>query len=276
MTAQPTVTIIHSLPGRLRVRLSCVPGDVERFEAAIGGHAGLAEVRFTRASRSVLVRFDPRELGGQEVAMRIALALSLDRGERPVALLEKPPSRAVTDVAAYSGLLIATALLAQWLQAGRRAPMLARLAAYGTGLAVVQHAWRETREQGVFDPEVLSLAYLLPAVFRGDYLRGALITWAITFGRHLLGAEAKGVEVRPVRTAAGDNGAPRYELTITPKAATSSPAFGALQQTARLVMTASGATHAGLIEELREVSRAHGEMVEGLGWMRHDIPMRFG
>ena len=46
MMQKPAVTISHSIPGRLRVHVSIVPGDVERFVAAVKGHAGIEALEY--------------------------------------------------------------------------------------------------------------------------------------------------------------------------------------------------------------------------------------
>ena len=60
------------------------------------------------------------------------------------------------------------------------------LAGLGTAWAVVDHAWKELRERGTFDPEVLSLAYLVTAFVRGNFLTASVVTWLASFGRHLV------------------------------------------------------------------------------------------
>jgi hypothetical protein len=276
MNPKPSVTIGHTIPGRLRVHLSIAPPDPEGFIASIKGHAGLDQVAYTPVTRSVLTRFDPWQITREEVVMRIALALSLCHGETPVQVFRKPESEVLTNTAAAAGLVTGAAVARQWLSGGSKATLFAKLAALATGGAIVEHGWRETREQGYFDPEVLSLTYLAAALLRGDYARGAFITWMIAFGRHLLAAAPEGVEIRPMRRESDDGSPPRYEIAIVPGVSQQAPLFQVLQSFVRYFAADGGPGQAGLIKELRTVSSAHGEMVEGLGWMRDDIPLHFG
>jgi hypothetical protein len=173
-------------------------------------------------------------------------------------------------------MLTGTALLLPWLVKGTSVPRtIERLAALCTGAAVLQHGWREIRERGYFDPEVLSLTYLLRSSYQGDYGRGALITWMLTFGRHLLAGGGEGVEIRPMRREPEGGGAPQYEAVVVGGGSRQAPLFSVLQSLARYLGAAGGPGQPGLLGELRAVSSAHGEMVEGLGWMRDGIPMRF-
>ncbi len=54
----------------------------------------------------------------------------------------------------------------------------------------------------MFDPEILTQGYLVTAFAKQKPLRGAVVTWTASFGRHLLRETARGVEVRPVSGAA--------------------------------------------------------------------------
>jgi hypothetical protein len=275
MSQRPTVTLVHALPGRVRARLSVAPPDPERFAQAVKGHPGLHAVTYTPATRSVLVRYDPPAITPQELLMRMALALSLDFGHVPVVIHGQPESHVIVDSAAGAGILTSVTFLAQLLRRGASNPMLDRLSAAATGGAVLEHAWRETRERGYFDPEVFTLLYLVTAAMRGDFLRGALVTWVIVFGRHLAGEPAAGVEVRPVRGARPGDEPNQYEVVIIPSPSRQAPLFRVLQSLAGVVTSGAAPGQAGLLEEMRHVANAHGEMVEGLGWMREGVPIRF-
>jgi hypothetical protein len=274
MSVKATVTIAHLLPGRLRAYLSTAPADAERFVASITGHEGLDDVTYTDVSGSVLARYDTSEITGEEVAMRIAMALSLSMADAPVRIVKGAENRTLTNGAAAAGVLTGTAFVTSYWAAGPTARFLEKAAALATGGAVLQHGWREVREQGYFDPEVLSLSYLAASALRGGYARGALITWLMAFGRHLVTGGSEGVELRPVRQASEEGEPARYELVIAPGVSSEAPLFQVLQSLVRF-LTLAGGGQTGLLNELRAVSTAHGEMVEGLGWMREDIPLHF-
>jgi len=63
---KPVVTVVHSLPGRVRVRLSVAPRDVQRMFAGVREHPGMASIVFSPATRSVLARFNPHEISQEE------------------------------------------------------------------------------------------------------------------------------------------------------------------------------------------------------------------
>jgi hypothetical protein len=276
---KPTVTIVHRLPGRVRARLSQGPRDSERLKAAILEHDGLESIDYTPVTRSVLVRFNPHAISEEEIVLRIALHLSLDYHGAPVRLLAQPERLVLADTAIFSAIAVGSSLAMRSLGVTRTSPSrLDWIAGIGTVLAVIDHAWKELDERGYFDPEVLSLAYLLTGFLRRDFLKASVVTWLTTFGRHLLELPPTGVQVRPLELQTGGNGEPRYELVIAPD--TDAPErvriLSALQGMVKYAMTGGGAHgYRNLWEELRDVSKVHGEVLEGFGRMRHGIPMRF-
>ena len=153
-----------------------------------------------------------------------------------------------------------------------------RLAGLGTAWAVVDHAWKELRERGRFDPEVLSLAYLVTAFVRGNLLTASVVTWLASFGRHLISPPPAGVQVRPVEVCGRGNGQTGYEVMISPDvdAPERVQMLSALQGLLKYAITGGGAQpFRTLLEELRDVSKVHGEVLEGFGLLPQGIPIRF-
>jgi hypothetical protein len=142
----------------------------------------------------------------------------------------------------------------------------------------VDHAWKELRERGTFDPEVLSLAYLVTAFVRGNLLTASVVTWLASFGRHLVAPFPTGVQVRPVEVHGCGNGQSRYEVMIGPDvdAPERVRILSALQALLKYAITGGGAhPFHTMLEELRDVSKVHGEVLEGFGRMPQGIPIRF-
>jgi hypothetical protein len=105
-----------------------------------------------------------------------------------------------------------------------------------------------------------------------------VITWFTTFGRHLLDAPRRGVMVTPVALKDEDSDEPRYEIRVSrdldlPER---DRIVGSVQALLKFAIT-GGAAHGerNLVDELRDVSRIHGEVVEGLGQARHGMPLKF-
>jgi hypothetical protein len=277
---KPVVTVVHSLPGRVRARLSVTPRDVQRMLAGVREHPGMESISFSPITRSILARFNPHEISQQEIILRIAFHLSLDCDSAPIRLLAEPEQRPVLGGSAtVSVALLALSLVMHGLKRAKGSPTpWDWLAGLGTAWAVVDHAGRDLRERGTFDPEVLSLAYLVTAFVRGNFLMASVVTWLASFGRHLVAIPPTGVQVRPVEVRGRGNGLARYEVMIGPDvdAPERVRILSALQGLLKYAITGGG-SHAfrSLLEELRDVSKVHGEVLEGFGRMPQGIPIRF-
>jgi len=275
---KPVVTMIHALPGRVRVRFSAPPKDPDRLVAAVREHEGMLSIGYTPVTRSVLVRHDPREIVREEVVLRIATAWAIDLGGPPVRVLAQPERRDFSNLAILSAGLIGASLLLKLSRGTNTALLLERAAGTCTAAAVAEHAWRDVREEGHIHPEVLSIGYLISAFMRGNFLKASLITWFTTFGRHLLDAPRRGVVVTPVPIGDGEGDEPRYEVRVGPDMdlPERERIVGSIQALLKFAIT-GGAAHGerNLVDELRDVSRIHGEVVEGLGQARHGMPLKF-
>lgn len=277
MNRKPTVTVLHTLPGRLRVQLSHNVRNLDRLYSLLMDHDGVERVRYTPVTRSVLVHFDDLGISRDEIVVRIGFALSLDYGAIPVRVLAQPESRVLGNLALYSGLLLTAAGASRWWSPKASATQqLQWLAGAGTAGAVFEHGWREARTRGYFDPEVLALAYLLSSFVRGNFLMASFVTWAATFGRHLVEPSSAGVELRLYELDSEPGQEPRYEIVVRPD--TDAPEgerllgmLGALVKYALLAPDGSGQ----LVDRLREVSQHHNQVLEGFGEKRYGISMRF-
>ena len=52
--------------------------------------------------------------------------------------------------------------------------------------AVVEHGYQELHVRGSFDPEVMSVFYLLNSLGKPNGLQASMLAWIVTFGRHLI------------------------------------------------------------------------------------------
>ncbi len=280
--SRPAVTVAHTVPGRVRMRLSDPPADAAGLIDFIREHPGMGPMSHTPRTGSFLVTFDPHAISAEELTLRTAFGYAIDQGNRPVRLLAAPEHVALQNSAILSGVGLATAYAMQWLNLPKKSGMInvEGLAGIGTAWSVLDHGWRELRGRGYFDPEVLALAYLAAAFVRGNVLTASAVTWAATFGRHLIEMPSTGVLVEPVALPTEPGLEPQYELVVGPD--TDAPdrlrlgVVGFLNSALRYAMTGGGAHGLrSFWEELRDVSRVHGEVLEGYGRQRGGIPVRF-
>ena len=276
---KPVVTVVHSLPGRVRARLSVAPRDVQRMLAGVREHPGMESISFTPVTNSVLARFNPHAISRRKsycaspfssrwiAAWRAGPALGGARAAARAGRRRRRFRRGAGRFACRSRTENGR---------GRSPTRWDWLAGLGTAGAVIDHAWKELRERGTFDPEVLSLAYLVTAFFRGNLLTASVVTWLASFGRHLVAVPPAGVQVRLVEVNGRGNGRSGYEMVIGPDVDAPERArmLGALQallkycnyRRRRLMPSAA------LLEELRDLSKVHGEVLEGSDACRRESP----
>lgn len=216
MSQKPSVTVAHLLPGRLRLRLSHCLRSPGRTMRGLRKQAGIESADYNRVSRSLLIRFDPREVPGDKVIMRAALCLSLDHGRIPVRIFPKQQDHEWSDSPFHSGLVLMAALAARAVRLEPRTSLamewFAGLSTFG---AVLHHGWTEYRRHGHYDPEVLSVVYLATAFLRGQVLTASLMTWLTTFGRHFWKPPARGMELRVTHMDEDSAGFNRYGVILS-------------------------------------------------------------
>lgn len=275
MAVTPTITILHELPGRLRVQLSLPPLKPKSMERAVREHEGIECVKYTPITKSVLIKFDPNYIRQEELIIRIGVFLSLENNNIPVQVFSQPQREEMSDFAYYSALLLGLGFVSKYILKTTNYRMVTEWAAgMGTAYAVLDHGWGEIKQTGVFHPEVLSLSYLLISMIRGNFLPAAAFTWITTFGRHLIHMPELGVELRPEPSTQDSSD---YEVTITPirseasKAAVLSMIPAALKYA---VTGDAGALQGNLIDEIRDVAQSHENVLDSLGKFKEGIPIK--
>ena len=276
-TERPSLTIEHELPGRLRVRLSHGLRHQDRLRRMIAEHTGIRRVEYTPLTRSVLTRYDPERVSAEEIVIRIAFGLSLEHDQAAVTILTRPPLREWTDTSFYAGVALLAALGFRVL--GKRAQGSAWMdwiAGFTTAGAVLEHGWQEYRRRGNFDPEVLTVTYLLTALLRGNALPAAIVTWMTSFGRHLVKMPSPGVEVLPAEMGR-ERGSPRFEMVVAPDRTVPDKMtfFGFIPMMLFNALTGTRpGQHASLIGDIRRVAKMHDDVLEGVSDFRKGIPLR--
>ncbi len=274
----PVLTIVHELPGRLRLRVSRPLDAPKRFEASVKGHDGILCVAYTPVTRSILVRFDCQKVTKEEMIIRVGLSLALAFGSMPIRIFAEPDRHELSDSAFYSGFLLVIALVNRVVNRQYKSgSWLEWIVGIGTAWSVLEHGVSEVKERGNFDPEVLSAVYLVTSLIKGNFLPAAIFTWLTTFGRHLVHMPAAGIELRPLEFADEKAENPYYEVVISPISPVSEKRMllSLLPSLVKYAATGKGEGGRGnLLEDIRNVSELHGEMLEGLDGLRGGIPLK--
>lgn len=271
-----SVTLLHELPGRIRIKLSAPPSNLKHFSKSIMSHDGFVTAQFNAISKSLLVNYEIGHLTTEEILLRTAIALSMDHEYSPVKVHLGHDTEIMTDAAIIAGLMLLAAGAVRLVNREGEAKWLTQASGIAVTLAVGEHGWREARERGYVHPEVLSVGYLFASWFRGNILRGATVTWVASFGRHLLQGPEKCIDVRPMRKKYRKSEPRTYQIALVPQQQRQSTllrwAHGLL---GIFGLSGFGGTGDSLYEEIQNMAQAHDRVLEGLDLQPNGIPLTF-
>ena len=174
--------VLHAIPGRLRIHLEKpIPG-----EAIFAGVDGVERIRYNPRIRTLLCEYDPERVREEQLIQRLAAVyagqagtelLHVKRSEESGFSMSPTGALALVLIGADGALNLAGSTLtgvSRWFSTG------------ATLAAVVEHAHQELQTKGSFDPEVMSVIYLLNSIGKTNSFQASLVAWAATFGRHLI------------------------------------------------------------------------------------------
>ena len=274
---EPTITIVHTLEGRVRLHLSQPLMDSRLMAQDVKKHPGIHSVSYSAVTKTVLVKFDSRWIRLEEIIIRISLVLSRDYDLMPVRILPNSPERELTDSAFISAFLLAGAFfmrLLPWATGSQR--VVEWIAGVGTAGAVLEHGWQDIRQAGSFHPEILSVIYLLISFIKGNFLPAAVVSWATSFGRHLISSPPQGLKFQAVETKSDELDVPAYEVNVSAdRAGSTRMSLLRFLPTALMGALTGGRFDEGhLLDQVREVSQSHDQTLEGLGKLQEGISLR--
>jgi len=278
MQKTPQLRIVHQLPGRIRLKMNILPQDSSKMEKTVSSHPGIIEVKISSHTRSLLLRYESEIISQEELIIRAAVFLSLENNFCPVRIYSDIEVKELSNMAFLSGFFIVGALgIKLFRRFSRIHQLLDWIAGVSTAYSILDHGHRELKERGNFDPEVLSVVYLLMAFIQGNHLPASLFTWVGTFGRQLLEMPSKNVEILPKRIGKNRKNE-QYEVVIKPinRLPGKQMLFKFLPT---LIMQTSMGDSARilqgtLLDEIKKVSKDHGEVLEGFGQLQNGMPIR--
>ena len=198
------ITVVHALPGRLRLRVSQPLADPARLEKAVMNRSGVRSASYTSVSQTLLVFFDDLQVTVEELLLRAAMSLSLANDLAPVAVKPPPEGVPLSQLSLLSGAMLVMGHAVSFLGVSSAAGKAVQMAAgVGAAMAIGEHIYDDIRAKNSPDPEVLSIGYLLISLLRGRLLQGASVAWAMTFARHILEPPAPSLMVHTSHTSQG-------------------------------------------------------------------------
>lgn len=215
----PTIVIVHKIKNRLRLKISH-PLRNEKFAIEeLLKRDCIEEVKYNSVIKSVTLKYDDYKITEEEIIMRFITIYSRDYDLIPVRLVYDSNIRKMPPMAYYSLATIALGGISKYLTIGENVRDFINWTAVATTIgAIGEHAYNEINEKGYFDPEVVSVMYLINSASKGKFLSPSAITWFTTFGRHLLDMSNNRlmITVREVVNKNSDNNEMYYDLTIIP------------------------------------------------------------
>ena len=174
--------VMHAIPGRLRIHLEKPITSTEAFE----GVDGVTRCRYNPRIQTFLCQYDPVRISEERVIQCMSAIyagqvgtelLHVKRSEESGFSMSPSGALALALIGVDGALKLAGSTLtgvSGWLSTG------------ATMAAVVEHAYQELQLRGSFDPEVMSVVYLINSIGKTNSFQASLVAWAATFGRHLI------------------------------------------------------------------------------------------
>ena len=97
-----TITILHILPNRVRLKLSTPIKDTKTFYSNIKNNLKYLEMKYNTRLKTLTLNFSPSEIFLQEIIYRVAISFSIENGLLPVKLIEENPYKSISPLSMYA------------------------------------------------------------------------------------------------------------------------------------------------------------------------------
>jgi len=171
-----TITIVHILPNRVRLKLSAPVKDAKTFYSNIKNNLKFLEMRYNSRLKTVTLNFSPSEIFLQEIIYRVAISFSIENGLLPVKLVEENVYKSISPLSMYALASIMVSYLNGVINKNDT-NLQSSMNVFSMGLtagSVFEHAYGEVKKRGMFDIEILPALYLLKSFFTEQKLSTVL------------------------------------------------------------------------------------------------------
>lgn len=271
-----SIVVLHRLPGRIRLKLNRPPSNVHQLLTRVMKHEGIKKLSFSPISKTLVAEYTPSLISSTEILLRVGISLSKEFGGSSVRLELKKTSIPMHVIDYYSGSAILAAMAAKLIKLPLASQMYLNYnAGLSTTASVLKHAYAEVKHEGIYDPEVVSVVYLINSLIKGNFLVASAITWVATFGRHILEPKEESCLLKALEVNEDDDKS-YMDVEVHPMMETSSG-----KQSIRMVVQGLAKMiglkpvhHVQLIDSIKKVSRAHHDVLEGVGSKPNPVYMR--
>ncbi|MDO4369937.1 MAG: hypothetical protein Q4D43_01345 [Clostridia bacterium] len=174
--------VLSAIRGRIRLQLERSISSIQPLQRL----EGIRSCRYNPRINTLLCEYDPATISEDALLVRIGAIYAAQTNARLLHI--RHSEEAGFSMAPSGGLaLLCIGLDGALSLAGSSLTMFSRWLSTGATLAaVVEHGYQELHVRGSFDPEVMSVVYLINSVGKPGAVRASLLAWIITFGRHLI------------------------------------------------------------------------------------------
>ena len=174
--------ILHALPGRLRVQIE-KPIDSERIFRNV---TCVLRCSYNPKIQTLLIEYDHDAVSEENLIVRLAAVYACEKQTKLLHIKHSEEKR--FSMAPTGGLALALIGLDGLLKltGAQLAGVSGWLSTGATLAAVVEHGYQELQTRGSFDPEVMSIIYLINSIGKTNTFQASLLAWIVTFGRHLV------------------------------------------------------------------------------------------
>lgn len=183
----PTIVIAHKIKGRIRIKLSHPLRNGEELMKNLVKKDEIYKANYTDITKSILIEYNPYRISEDEVIIRVIALYSKSYDMIPIRLIYESKKKNLPPMACYSLAMLGIGGISKYITMNQQISDFINWAVVGTTIgAIGEHAYNEINERGYFDPEVVSVMYLINSVTKGEFLLPSAVTWLTTFGRHLI------------------------------------------------------------------------------------------
>lgn len=213
----PTIIIVHNIKNRLRIKISHPLRNKKFVIDEILRRDGIDEVTYNEITKSILFKYSDYKISNEELIMRFIAVYSKDFDLMPIRFVYDSSTKKIPPMAYYSLATIIFGGISKYLTVGTEVGDFLNWAAVGTTVgAIGEHAYNEINERGYFDPEVVSVMYLVNSVSKGNFIMPSAITWFTTFGRHILDISNSRLMVNVREIKNHNTNESYYDVTVAP------------------------------------------------------------
>jgi hypothetical protein len=136
--------------------------------------------------QTLLFEYDPDTVSEDNLIVRLAAVYAHEKQTKLLHIKHSEEKR--FSMAPTGGMALALIGLDGLLKltGAQLAGVSGWLSTGATLAAVVEHGYQELQTRGSFDPEVMSIIYLINSIGKTNTFQASLLAWIVTFGRHLI------------------------------------------------------------------------------------------